>query len=121
MLHPLFTTIVQRPDLMVDHLSAYAALFGQEAKTAGTEVVERVLAWILTVICGSVFFVLTGVALMLGFTQNQFNWILFAVPMFALLLTLIAVVKARQPLPNKHFPLLKEQLDADIVALRSAS
>lgn len=121
MLHPLFTTLVHRPHLIVDHLSAYGALFGQEAKKAGTEVVERLLAWILAVICGSVFLVLTGVALMLGFTQNHFNWILLAVPLFALLLTVIALVKAKQPLSDNHFPLLKEQLDADVVALRVAS
>ena len=67
------------------------------------------------------FLVLTGVALMLGFTQNQFNWILLAVPLFAFLLTVFAVLKAKQPLPDKHFPLLKEQLEADIVALRVAA
>ena len=121
MLHPLFSTLVQRPDLMVDHLSAYAALFGQEAKTAGTEVVKRLLAWVLAVICGSVFLALAGIALMLGFTQNQFHWILVVVPAVALLLTALAVAKAKRPLPTEHFPLLKEQLDTDAVALRMAS
>ena len=121
MLHPLFTTLVQRPDLMVDHLSAYAALFGQEARTAGTEVVERLLAWVLAVICGSVFLILAGVGLMLGFMQNQFHWILIVVPLVALALTALAVTKAKKPLPPEHFPLIKQQLDADAVALRMAS
>jgi len=31
MLHPLFSTIVQRPDLIVDHLSAYSELLQKEA------------------------------------------------------------------------------------------
>ena len=121
MLHPLFSTLVQRPDLLVDHLSAYTALFGQEAKTAGTEVIQRLLAWVLAVVCGSIFVVLAGISLILGFSQNQFHWILVVVPLFALLLTALAVSKAKKPLPTEHFPLLKEQLDTDVVALRMAS
>ena len=121
MLHPLFSTLVQRPDLLVDHLSAYAALFGQEAKNAGTELVHKLLAWVLAVVCGSIFLVLAGIALMLGFTQNQFHWILVVVPLFTLLLTALAVSKAKKPLRTEHFPLLKDQLDADTVALRMAS
>ena len=121
MLHPLFATLIRRPDLVVDHMSAYAALFGQEAKTAGLQFVERLLAWVLAVICGSVFLILSGVALMLGLVQHQFHWILLVVPLAALALTTAAVVMAKKPLPADHFPLLKEQLDADVVALRAAS
>lgn len=121
MLHPLFSTLVQRPDLLVDHLSAYAALFGQEAKTAGTELVQKLLAWVLAVVCGSIFLVLAGIALMLGFTQKQFHWILVVVPLFTLLLTALAISKAKKPLPTEHFPLFKEQLDTDAAALRMAS
>jgi hypothetical protein len=49
MLHPLFSTIVQRPDLVVDHLSAYAALFQEEASDAGAELVTRAVAWAVAV------------------------------------------------------------------------
>ena len=121
MLHPVFSTLIQRPDLVMEHVSAYAALFNQEAKAAGSQVLVRGLAWAMAMVCGTVFLVLTGSALMLGFVQNQFHWILIAVPGTALLLTLIAIFKAKQPLPSEHFPQLKEQLDSDASALRMAA
>ena len=43
MLHPIFSTVIQRPDLVMVHLSAYGALVGQEAKTAGAELARRAM------------------------------------------------------------------------------
>ena len=121
MLHPLFSTLVQRPDLLVDHVSAYAALFNQEAKASGSQLLMRGLTWALAAVCGSIFLLFTGIALMLGFLQNQFHWILVAVPGAALILTMIAVLKAKKPSPTEHFPELKAQLDSDASALRMAA
>lgn len=67
------------------------------------------------------FVVLTGIALMLGFMQNQFHWILLVVPAAALLMTVVALVKAKQALPAEHFPELKAQIDSDAHALRMAA
>ena len=86
MLHPFFSTIVKRPDLVLDHLSAYAALLHQEAASAGAELLTRVVAWLMAVMLGVVFLGLAGTALMLGLLQNQFHWVLVAVPGAALLL-----------------------------------
>jgi hypothetical protein len=47
MLHPLFSTLIQRPDLLVEHVSAYSALFHQEAAQAASMVVKRYVAWAL--------------------------------------------------------------------------
>ena len=121
MLHPLFSTIVQRPDLVVDHVSAYAALFQQEASEAGAEVLTRVVAWVMAVLSAVVFLALTGVAVMLGVMNNQFNWILIAVPGVSLLLTAVAIGIARKPLERKRFPELKAQIDSDARALRSVA
>ncbi len=118
MLHPIFSTLIQRPDLVIGHLSAYSALFGQEAKTAAGEVAKRALAWLLVVICGSVFLSMTGIALMLGFLQNQFHWVLVAVPGVALLITVTALLQAKKPLNANHFNELKAQLSSDASALR---
>lgn len=118
MLHPIFSTLIQRPDLFIGHLSAYSALFSQEAKTAAGELAKRALAWLLVVICGSVFLSMTGIALMLGFLQNQFHWALVAVPGIALLITLIALFQAKKPLDSNHFDELKAQLTSDASALR---
>ena len=121
MLHPLFSTLVQRPDLLVDHVSAYAALFNEEAKVAGLQLLRRSLAWALAALCGTAFLLLAGIALMLGFLQHQFHWILVLVPGVTLLLTAIAIAKAKTSLPSEHFPELKAQLDSDAYALRMAA
>ena len=121
MLHPLFSTLIQRPDLVMDHASAYAALFNQEAKTAGWHFLKRGFAWAMAAICGIIFFILSGSALMLGFSQNQFHWVFVIVPGVAFLLTVIAIVMANKPLPFEKFPQLKEQFDSDASALRTAS
>jgi hypothetical protein len=121
MLHPLFSTLVKRPDLVVDHIAAYGALFHQEAVAAGTDLITRVAAWVVAVLCGVVFLGLTGVAVMLGLMQNQFHWVLVVVPGAALLLVVAAVVRALKPWQTEQFPELKAQIDSDARALRMVS
>ena len=121
MLHPLFSTLVQRPDLLVEHMSAYAALFHQEASEAGKLLVARVIAWALAAVCGVVFVLFAGIAVMMGVLNNQFHWILLVVPTSALLAMLFAITKAKAPLMQARFPELKAQIDNDITALKAAS
>ena len=121
MLHPLFSTIVQRPDLVVDHLSAYAALIQEEANEVGTELLIRTVAWVMAVLSAVIFLVLTGTAVMLGFINNRFHWTLVAVPTVALLLTILAAVIAKKPMESKRFPELKAQIHSDARALRNAA
>jgi uncharacterized membrane protein YqjE len=118
MLHPLFSTLAQRPDLVVDHVSAYAALFHQEASHAGAELVAHVVAWVLAVLSVVVFLGLAGMALMLGLMQNQFHWVLVAVPGFALAFAVIAFFRAKKSLQSERFPELKAQIDNDARVLR---
>lgn len=118
MLHPLFSTLIKRPDLVIDHLSAYAALFHEEASSAGSELLARAVAWLLAALSVFVFLGLAGMALMLGFMQNQFHWVLVAVPGFALMLAVTTVLRARKPLQSERFPELKAQIDSDAQALR---
>jgi hypothetical protein len=121
MLHPLFSTIVQRPDLVVDHLSAYAALFHEEASNAGAELIARAVAWMVAVLSAVVFLGLAGTAVMLGVLQNQFHWVLVVIPGVALVILVVATVRARKPFVNKRFPELKAQIDSDARALRMAA
>lgn len=121
MLHPLFSTVVQRPDLVMDHLSAYAALFHEEAAKAGTEIIQRVVAWVLAVLAGVVFLGLAGTAVMLGMLNHQFHWALVIVPGVALLLVVASVLWAKKPLKSERFPELKAQIDSDTQALRMAA
>ena len=119
MLHPLFSTLIQRPDLLVEHMSAYGALFHQEATQAGSMLVKRYLAWVVAVIFGLIFVLFAGMSLMMGTLHNQFHWVLLAVPGSALLITLLAIVKAKAPFAQAQFTELKTQIDSDIHALKA--
>lgn len=121
MLHPIFSTLVQRPDLIAEHLSAYCAVFSEDAKAARVQFVRRAIAGSIAVIFGLLFLVLVGVAVMIGFVQNQFHWSLVVVPGIALIVTAVASVKAMQPLVEGNFSEFKAQLKTDINALRAAS
>lgn len=105
----------------MDHLSAYGALFHKEASSAGSELLTRAVAGLIALLAGAVFLGLTGIALMLGFLQNQFHWVLVAVPGFSLVLLMIAIAAARKPLKSERFPELKAQIDSDAQALRTVA
>lgn len=120
MLHPLFSTLVQHPDLALNHASAYAALIHQEAREAAGQLVKRAVAWVLAGVCGGLFVLFAGIALMIGFVQDQFHWILVVVPGVALVMTIVALLKANQTLGAENFPELKAQIDRDVIALRMA-
>jgi len=120
MIHPLFATLIKRPDLIADHIAAYSELTCQEASKLGADWLQRGLAWALVALGGLVFVIFSGIGLMLG-ALNQFHWVLIAVPGVALLLTLLAFLKARTPVDNERFTELKAQMDSDLRALREAS
>jgi hypothetical protein len=119
MVHPIFTVLIRRPELVMDHVAGYAALVQEEASTVGVQVARRVIAWGVAVLGLVVFLVLAGVAVMLGAMQGEFHWVLIAAPAAALLLSVAAWSVARQRLPAKAFTELKAQLDADAHALRA--
>ncbi len=121
MLHPLFSTLVQRPDLVVDHLSAYGELLHKEASSVGAELLVRFWAGLVAVLGWFVFLGLAGTALMLGVLQNQFHWVLVAVPGVLLVVSVTATRMALRPLKTDRFAELKAQINNDIQALRTVA
>ena len=119
MVHPIFSVLITRPELVMNHVAGYAALVQEEASTVGVQVARRAVAWGVAVLAFIVFLVLAGVAVMLGTMQGEFHWVLIAAPGAALLIAVVAWSMARQPLPAKAFTELKAQLDADAQALRA--
>jgi hypothetical protein len=119
MIHPIFSVLVKRPELVMDHVAGYAALVQEEASTVGVEVAKRAIAWGVAVLSLVVFLMLEGVSIMLGAMLDEFHWVLVVVPGAALLLSVGAWSVARQRLPAKAFTELKAQLDADAQALRA--
>ncbi len=119
MLHPIYSVLIHRPELVMDHVAGYAALVRDEASTVGAQVARRAIAWGVAALCLLVFLVLAGVALMLGALHGQMHWLLLAVPAVPLLLGGAAVSVACQRLPARAFAELRQQLDADAQALRA--
>lgn len=119
MLHPIFSVLVKRPELVIDHVAGYAALVQEEASSVSGEVAKRAIAWAAVGVGVLVFLVLAGVAVMLGVMQDRFHWILVVAPAVPLLLSGAAWTIARQRLPAKAFTELKAQLDADAQTLRA--
>jgi len=120
MLHPIFSTAVSRPDLVVDHLAAYVDLAAQEATSTGTDLAVRVLGWVLAGLFLLLFLGLAGTALMLGLLQDRFHWVLAAVPGAALVLAVVALLATRRPPPGRRFAELRRQFATDLGLLRSS-
>ena len=118
--HPIFSVLVRRPELVVDHLSGYAALVQQEASSLGIEVARCALAWAIAVVSLVVFLILAGVAVMLGVMNDEFHWILILIPGLALALGAVAASMAIKSMPTKIFVELRGQVEADAQALRMA-
>jgi hypothetical protein len=119
MVHPIFSVLITRPELVMDHVAGYAALVQEEASIVGVQVARRVIAWGVAVLGLIVFLVLAGVAVMLGAMQGEFHWVLVAAPGAALAVSVLAWSVARQRLSTQAFTELKAQLDADAQALRA--
>ena len=121
MLHPIFSILIQRPELVIEHLSGYSALLQTEATQAAGMLVKRYVAAALAAVCGVVFVLFAGVALMLGALYNQLHWMLLAVPGTALFAMLIAIIKAKAPSAKPQFTELKAQIQNDIQALKAVA
>ena len=119
MLHPIFSVLISKPELVIDHVSGYAALVREEASSVGTEVAKRAIAWGVALLSFIVFLVLAGVAAMLGAMLDTFHWMLVLVPGTALAIAVVAFLQARQKLPSQAFNELRSQLDADAQVLRT--
>ena len=120
MVHPIFSVLISKPELVLEHVAGYAALVRDEASSAGVLVAKRAIAWGVTLVALLLFLVLAGVAVMLGAVNDRFHWTLVLVPGIALATAVAAFMVARKPLPEKAFGELKAQLDADAQVLRSS-
>jgi len=120
MLHPLFTLLIRKPELVVEHLAGYGALVHEEVSDVGVQLASRIAAWVVMAVMAMFFITMTGVAIMLGFVLNTFHWALVLVPGFALAATIACFLYARTPMPATRFDGLKAQIEADVQALRIA-
>jgi hypothetical protein len=120
LIHPLISTLIRRPELVVDHLAGYGALIHEKASGAGAEVLQRAVAGLAAALCFCVFLMLAGTAVMLGVLHGQFSWALVLVPCVALGLSIALGTAARKPLSPGRFDDVKHQIDADVGLLKAA-
>lgn len=119
LVHPIFSVLMSRPELVLEHLSGYATLAQEEASSVGSELAKRAMAWAVCAVSALLFLVFAGVAVMLGAVHEEFHWALVVVPAVPLVLAAVAFGKARERLPARAFTELRRQLDADAQALRT--
>lgn len=119
MLHPIFSVLISKPELVMEHVAGYASLMRDEASSVGSIVARRAIAWGLTLFAFLVFLLLAGMAVMLGAMLGAFHWTLVLVPGIALVVAIAGFFLARQQMPEKAFTQLRAQLDADAEALRA--
>ena len=117
--HPIFSVLVSRPELVMDHVAGYAALAQEEASSVGTEVVKRAAAWAVCGVGAFLFVIFAGIAVMVGAVHEEFHWALVVVPAVPLALAGAAFMVARKRMPVRAFAELRAQLDADAQALRT--
>ncbi|MFO1338322.1 MAG: hypothetical protein U1F53_08800 [Burkholderiaceae bacterium] len=124
MVHPIFSTLLTRPELLAEHAGAYAELASVEAAIAADEWCRRGV-WAASALVLALLGVgWGGVALLLAAAwpaaQMPAPWVLVALPAVSLGLALaVAVVAAwRRRRATPAFALLRQQIAEDGALLR---
>ena len=125
MIHPLLRLIATEPQVLGDHVEAYAELVGDEVKKTGSAWGLRIGLYAGALGLGAIGLVLAGVAVMLwaslpasGF---QAPWVLIVVPGVVLVAAIVCIVVARRKPIENAFDNVKKQLNADMAMLREVS
>jgi hypothetical protein len=125
MIHPLLRLIATEPQILGDHVEAYAELVGDELKKTSSAWVTRLALYGAALCLLGVGLIFTGVALMLWAslppTSLQLPWLLVAVPAVTLIAGLVCAVAAKQSRIESAFDNVKKQLSADMAMLREVS
>lgn len=123
MIHPLFRLIASEPQMVADHVGAYAELVADDFGSVATQWKRRMLLHTLTLALAFVAAMLIGVALMLWAAlpaeTMPARWLLLVVPAVPTLLGLCFYFAAKAPPAERSFQNLREQLAADAAMLRS--
>jgi len=125
MIHPLFQTLAMRPELLVEHLGAYAQLATVEVSETTERLRQRALLIAMLTVSAALGLGLGGIALLLlgvvPLAQMPAAWLLAVVPVVPLVLALICWLRLRQSQLNCSFDLLREHLALDTALLRESS
>lgn len=122
-MHPLFTLLAVKPQLLIDHAQAYTALFSEEFSLARAQWRRAIILQSVAVSLLGVTIALAGVALMLWavmpVAQIHTPWLLIATPLGPLVAATACQLAARKLVQNAAFANLNQQLCADMALLRA--
>ena len=124
MIHPLLRLAVKQPHLLADHLSAYAALAGEDVSKVSSSLALKIGLYASAGVLALLGLVLIGVALLLVAATpsvDHTTWALIVVPLTPFVLAGIMVLVARSRPVEKAFDTLKGQLNADMAVMREVS
>ncbi len=121
MLHPLIRLFASRPQLLAEHVAAYADLFAEEFASATALMRQR---WALQLVggaCLAVAATLAGVAVMLlaALPTVAWPWALALVPAVPGALGVWIILRGRTARTEARFAGLRRQLAADAELMRS--
>ena len=118
-MHPLFMTVLRRPDLLVTHANNYVGLVKEEVSQTLTSLKLRAIGGAVAAVAVILALIFTGIALMLG-ALHGFAWSLVLVPLVTWLVVGIGVFMAVKPNAAAGVQELKGQLNADLMAIKIA-
>jgi hypothetical protein len=125
MIHPLLRLAATEPQLIGDHVEAYAALVGEEVSKVSTALITRVALYAAALGMAVVGLVLVGVALLfcaaVPSSDYPAPWAMFVVPLAPFVIAAVCIVVARAKPSEKAFDTIKKQLNADMAMLREVS
>lgn len=125
MIHPLLRLAATQPQLLGDHVEAYAALVGEEVDKVSASLITRVALYGAALCMVAVGLVLIGVALLfwaaVPSSEYPAPWAMFVVPLAPWVIAAACVFFARSKPTEKPFDTLKKQLNADMAMLREVS
>lgn len=125
MIHPLLRLAATEPQLLGDHVEAYAALVGEEVSKVSTSLITRLALYGAALCLLAVGLALVGVALLfcaaLPSADFPAPWAMFVVPLTPFVIAAACVIFARSKPTGNAFAMLKKQLDADMAMLREVA
>jgi uncharacterized membrane protein YqjE len=127
MIQPLFQLMATQPDVLSDHLQAYAELLGDEVGSFQGQFKRRWVLWAVLALLMTITLILGGVALMLWLltptaqlAQLQAPWALWIVPgaMAGACAVVFALIHSQKHSPS--FQVIREQIAADVAMFKQA-
>ena len=122
MIHPLFRLLVSEPQMLADHVEAYAELVSEEVGAVAARMKRRMLlqAVSLVGIGLGLFFGVIALMLWAAVPELRAPWVLIAVPVVPLLVGIGCRFGANKPPEETHgMKVIREQMAADAAMLRS--